>query len=227
MNASFGFLMFFVGRDVERQRACFKLAYPDVPFVAHHGLTSCAFSQHGNSTGRRCWNRLMREKVTAILGSPFSMSIVVDTDVWPNPHHKWRHTLGEKVNLLLQQYTLAGVLDTWSTTISFGFLNGGFLVVQKTDESETFFRHVIAFLDRDRFATEQMAYNTLLKEPQHSGLRVRVLHHMWSCTVHHVWEQTCLFIHSHRVNSCPDTPYGIRLQPITRWQPGEGEKEFG
>ena len=68
---------------------------------------TCTPKQHGSEEERECWNALMRAKFRAVRESPFDITILLDTDVFANPSHGARMTVGET----LKRHMASGGID--------------------------------------------------------------------------------------------------------------------
>jgi len=152
---------------------------------------TCTPKQHGTTEEMECWNALMRAKFSAVRESPYDITILLDTDVFANPSHNARATLGET----LKSYMAHGGIDILAAHeasqivmeatvseaaaragrqtapsdlgdyINLGTLNGGILVVRKSPITDRFFACADRYMAADTANHDQRALNTLLGAP--------------------------------------------------------------
>ena len=142
----------------------------------------------------------MREKVVALMNSPYDVTMMIDTDVWPYT----RRSVVDAVASMTSHHHFLATVDTWAPSDevpNIGQVNGGFLISKRSNETHKFLTDVVDMLDNHPVLHEQAAYNLLIRH--HPDLNFRFLHHTWSCRNEHVWNAHCLFLHSHAVHSCP------------------------
>ena len=220
---SIGFLIFAVGNEAHLEARknilCLQTAFGhDANITLHRDShLSCTWDQHGTPQQKLCWAKLMREKVLVAIRSPYDLTIMIDTDVYPNIQHK---RLNEILPLLKsifstgitgegQGYDIGGVYDTyWWTRPRLGHINGGWLIYRKNEAVDRFFTCVVRYMDANPGAQEQSAYTHVLDNRAMRSIHFRVFPPEWSCRGSQGGlSKECVFIHNrgHRHSCSRDT----------------------
>ena len=212
-----GFLIFAVGAaaraEAELAHGCLRAAFgatTNVTIVSQSRL-GCKWNQHGTAEQKECWSRLMSEKVSAARRSPYDLTLLIDTDVYPNVKHERLSRILRTLKRLFSRgmtehgrgYDIGAVHDSyWLTRPREGQINGGWLVYRNSEATDRFFACAQRYMLRAQ-VHEQDAYNELLNRREMRSLSLKVFPSEWACRKTGPragvapGDAECVFVHKH------------------------------